>query len=157
MTETEQRPKKLLDQVRDAIRLKHYSIRTEEAYVNWIRRYISTTNAIPPRWATPNAACRFDRNAAKNRVAPRYSVDEALSKPDRRGENFSEVPGGEGRNQGEKSGDRRGTAADRMQRKPAGSGARVRTSVLGSKGQRPAARRPPNRQRGWASNPQPSG
>jgi hypothetical protein len=28
-----QRPKKLLDQVRDAIRLKHYSIRTEQAYV----------------------------------------------------------------------------------------------------------------------------
>ena len=26
--------KKLLDQVRDAIRLKHYSIRTEEAYLN---------------------------------------------------------------------------------------------------------------------------
>lgn len=35
-----QRPKKLLDQVRDAIRLKHYSIRTETAYVNWIKRYI---------------------------------------------------------------------------------------------------------------------
>jgi len=32
--------KKLLDQVRDVIRLKHYSIRTEKAYVNWIRRYI---------------------------------------------------------------------------------------------------------------------
>ncbi len=32
--------KKLLDRVRDAIRLKHYSIRTEEAYVNWIKRYI---------------------------------------------------------------------------------------------------------------------
>jgi site-specific recombinase XerD len=28
------RPKKLPDQVRDAIRLKHYSIRTEEAYVH---------------------------------------------------------------------------------------------------------------------------
>jgi len=37
---TEQHPQKLLDQVRDAIRLKHYSIRTEEAYVNWIKRYI---------------------------------------------------------------------------------------------------------------------
>jgi len=37
---TEQHPKKLLDQVRDAIRLKHYSIRTEEAYVNWVKRYI---------------------------------------------------------------------------------------------------------------------
>ncbi len=29
----EQHPKKLLDQVRDAIRLKHYSYRTEQAYV----------------------------------------------------------------------------------------------------------------------------
>jgi hypothetical protein len=36
----EKPPKKLLDQVRDAIRLKHSSIRTEDAYVNWIRRYI---------------------------------------------------------------------------------------------------------------------
>ena len=36
----EQRPKKLLDQVRDAIRLRHYSIRTEEAYVGWITRFI---------------------------------------------------------------------------------------------------------------------
>ena len=32
--------KKLLDTVRDAIRLKHYAIRTEEAYVNWIKRFI---------------------------------------------------------------------------------------------------------------------
>jgi hypothetical protein len=33
-------PKRLLDQVRDAIRLKHYSYRTEQTYVQWIRRYI---------------------------------------------------------------------------------------------------------------------
>ncbi|MGF1574553.1 MAG: integron integrase [Cyanophyceae cyanobacterium] len=33
-------PRKLLDQVRDAIRLKHYSYRTEETYVQWIRRFI---------------------------------------------------------------------------------------------------------------------
>jgi integron integrase len=32
--------RKILDQVRDAIRVKHYSIRTEQAYVGWIRRYI---------------------------------------------------------------------------------------------------------------------
>ncbi|MDB5801523.1 MAG: integrase [Rhodocyclales bacterium] len=31
---------RLLDQVRDRIRLKHYSIRTEAAYLGWIRRYI---------------------------------------------------------------------------------------------------------------------
>jgi integron integrase len=36
----EKRPKKLLDHVRDAIRLKHYSLHTEQAYVTWIKRYI---------------------------------------------------------------------------------------------------------------------
>jgi integron integrase len=36
----EQRPKKLMEQVQDAIRLKHYSYQTEKTYVYWIRRYI---------------------------------------------------------------------------------------------------------------------
>ena len=31
---------RLLDQVRDVIRRLHYSIRTEQAYVDWIRRFI---------------------------------------------------------------------------------------------------------------------
>ena len=31
---------KLLDQVRHVIRKKHYSIRTEQAYTNWIKRFI---------------------------------------------------------------------------------------------------------------------
>jgi integron integrase len=31
---------KLLDRVRQALRVRHYSLRTEEAYVGWIRRYI---------------------------------------------------------------------------------------------------------------------
>ena len=31
---------KLLDQVRDRLRVKHYSLRTEQSYVAWIRRYI---------------------------------------------------------------------------------------------------------------------
>ena len=36
-----QRPApKLLDQLRDKIRVKHYSIRTEHAYVDWARRFI---------------------------------------------------------------------------------------------------------------------
>ena len=33
-------PLRLLDQVRARIRFKHYSIRTEQAYVDWIRRFI---------------------------------------------------------------------------------------------------------------------
>lgn len=32
--------RKLLDRVRDAVRLKNYSYRTEKAYVNWVKRYI---------------------------------------------------------------------------------------------------------------------
>src|SRR4030088_1732347 len=39
---------KLLDQVREAIRMKHYSIRTERAYVDWIKRYIFFHNKRHP-------------------------------------------------------------------------------------------------------------
>ena len=42
-------PVKLLDRVRHKIRLKHYSIRTEKAYVSWIRRYIYFHNKRHPR------------------------------------------------------------------------------------------------------------
>src|SRR5260370_35770472 len=38
----------LLDQVRDVLRMKHYSIRTEQAYVNWIKRYIFFHNKQHP-------------------------------------------------------------------------------------------------------------
>src|SRR6266404_5204737 len=31
---------KLLDQVREVMRLRHYSIRTERCYCDWIKRYI---------------------------------------------------------------------------------------------------------------------
>src|SRR6266852_1971954 len=35
------RPKvRLLDQVRETIRRKHYSLRTEATYIDWIKRYI---------------------------------------------------------------------------------------------------------------------
>jgi len=33
-------PPRLLDQLRDALRTRHYSLRTEEAYVAWVRRFI---------------------------------------------------------------------------------------------------------------------
>ena len=34
-----QKPR-LLDQVRQVIRVKHYSLRTQESYINWIKRFI---------------------------------------------------------------------------------------------------------------------
>ena len=44
-----QPPPKLLDQVRGKIRLKHYSIRTEQAYVDWIKRFILFFDKQHPR------------------------------------------------------------------------------------------------------------
>src|SRR5262245_31363088 len=42
---------KLLDQVRDVTRRKHFSIRTEQTYVDWIKRYICfTANDIQAKW-----------------------------------------------------------------------------------------------------------
>jgi integrase len=40
---------KLLDQVRELLRIKHYALKTEEAYVYWIRRFILFHNKRHPR------------------------------------------------------------------------------------------------------------
>ena len=42
------KPKKLLDQLRDAIRIKHYSYSTEKTYVHWAKRYILFHNKRHP-------------------------------------------------------------------------------------------------------------
>lgn len=42
-------PPRLLDRVRAALRRKHYSLRTEEAYVAWITRYILFHNKRHPQ------------------------------------------------------------------------------------------------------------
>lgn len=51
MTEPKAEPEgvRLLDQVRGKIRLKHYSIRTEQAYVDWIKRFILHFGKRHPR------------------------------------------------------------------------------------------------------------
>lgn len=40
---------RLLDQVREVIRRKHYSIRTEDVYVDWVRRYVRFCDLRHPR------------------------------------------------------------------------------------------------------------
>lgn len=42
-------PPKLLDQVRERIRVKHCSLRTEDAYLHWIRRFIRFHGVKHPR------------------------------------------------------------------------------------------------------------
>lgn len=40
---------RLLDQVRERIRVKHYSLRTQDAYLHWIRRFIFFHSKRHPR------------------------------------------------------------------------------------------------------------
>ena len=48
-TEETSRPPRLMGEVRDRLRLKYYSLRTEKAYLYWIRRYIRASGADYPR------------------------------------------------------------------------------------------------------------
>ena len=41
---------KLLDQVRARIRVKHYSTRTEDTYVDWIKRFVLHFGKRHSRW-----------------------------------------------------------------------------------------------------------
>ena len=40
MLQSQRQPPKLLEQVRTALRTRHYSIRTEATYLSWIKRFI---------------------------------------------------------------------------------------------------------------------
>ena len=72
-------PRKLLDQVRDAIRLKHYSIRTEQAYVNWIKRYIYFHNVRhPAEMGAPEVQAFLTHLAVEGNVAA-STQNQALS------------------------------------------------------------------------------
>lgn len=76
---TEPRPQKLLDQVRASIRVKHYSYRTEESYVNWIRRYILFHNKRHPRdMGNPEVTSFLTHLAVKENVAA-STQNQALS------------------------------------------------------------------------------
>ena len=61
---------KLLDQVRDRLRLKHYSIRTETQYVHWIRRFILFhDNCHPANMGAVEVEASLSYLAVEGRVA----------------------------------------------------------------------------------------
>ena len=63
-------PPKLLDQVRNALRNMHYSRRTEQAYIFWIRRYILFHNKRhPEEMAGPEIASFLSHLAMNEKVA----------------------------------------------------------------------------------------
>jgi hypothetical protein len=42
-------PKKLLDQLRDALRIKHYAYCTKQTYLEWVHRFIYFHNKQHPK------------------------------------------------------------------------------------------------------------
>jgi len=50
---------RLLDQVREVMRVKHYSLRTEQAYVAWIKRFIFFHQKRHPREMGAEEVCAF--------------------------------------------------------------------------------------------------
>jgi len=49
MSDHARKPRRLLDAVREAIAVRHYSYRTEQAYVYWVRYFIRFHNGQHPR------------------------------------------------------------------------------------------------------------
>jgi integron integrase len=75
----EKTSKKLLNRMREAIRLKHYSIRTEEAYVDWIKRYILFHDKRHPQeMGTPKIEAFLTHLAVDQNVAA-STQNQALS------------------------------------------------------------------------------
>lgn len=73
-----QKPK-LLDQVRAKIRTKHYSIRTEKAYVDWIKRYIFFHNKRHPLEMDEREVEQFLTDFAVKKKVSASTQNQALS------------------------------------------------------------------------------
>jgi len=70
---------KLLNQVRAKIRLKHYSPKTEEAYINWILKYIYFNNKIHPQELGEREIEKFLTYLAQKRYVAASTQNQALN------------------------------------------------------------------------------
>jgi hypothetical protein len=59
----------LLDQVRHALRRKHYSLRTEYTYVHWIKRFVDFTRRHPAAVGAPEVTAFLNHLAMDRHVA----------------------------------------------------------------------------------------
>lgn len=71
--------RKLLDQVSDAIRIKHYSQRTEKTYIAWIRRCILFHNKRHPKDMGAEKIQAFISHLATGRIVSASTQNQALS------------------------------------------------------------------------------
>ncbi len=74
-----QPPKKLLDQLSDQLRIKHYSLRTEHSYTSWARQYILFHNKRHPRDMGANEINAFISHLALEKKVAASTQNQALS------------------------------------------------------------------------------
>ena len=72
-------PPRLLEQVRVAIRAKHYSLRTEDTYVQWIRRFILFHDKRHPQAMGAAAVQQFLTDLAVTHQVAASTQNQALS------------------------------------------------------------------------------
>ena len=70
---------RLLDRVRDTIRRRKYSYRTEESYVHWIRRFIYFSGKRHPREMGATEVTAFLTHLARERDVAAATQNQALS------------------------------------------------------------------------------
>ena len=70
---------KLLEEVRDLIRTRHYSYRTEEAYLYWIRQYILFHGKRHPAEMGPAEVSQFLTHLAVKREVAASTQNQALA------------------------------------------------------------------------------
>lgn len=73
-----QQPKKLLELVHDQIQLRHYSYRTEESYIHWIKEYIYYFNKKHPAGMGKNEINGFLSYLAAERHVSASTQNQAL-------------------------------------------------------------------------------
>ncbi len=71
--------KRLLDQVRDVMRLKHYSFRTEQTYCDWVERFIRFHRLRHPREMGEAEVAEFLTHLARDRKVAASTQNQALS------------------------------------------------------------------------------
>ena len=75
----QQNPPKLLEEVRRALRLRHYSLRTEAAYLDWIRRFILFHGKRHPSDLGEGEVSAFLTHLAADRKVAVSTQNQALS------------------------------------------------------------------------------
>lgn len=74
-----QKPKKLLEHVREVMRLRHYAYRTEATYIQWIRRYIIFHHKQHPRKMGRAEIEAFLTDLAVNQQVATSTQNQALN------------------------------------------------------------------------------